>query len=409
MKMNIMNWMRKAVVWTSLIWDNTLSVFCLSLVTVFLAIGNHTLLFLLPLCICFDLLILVYSVNKEYKDSFYEMNKNSQLFNNLVRADEDMETKFQNEVSKTWQFTGGDRFGTKRIASYISKKLADACTSYSFYSDESIILLHNQFDYESDLDCYSWIHEMSHCSWHSLINQKRISTTFHSVCLSLLILAAAFITQSWYIFLVGIVLCLLMLFAESHLYVFSKREMDADAMALTIFGNIYGKERMKRVARIFTNRYYSELLAAESVKEGQQRINPIYNFLRFATKEDQKKFLSKLNAQILDVDKNNTPGGKLQRIKLKALALNVSKRELPQLDSFNNAFLTLNSPLYYIVFPALILLACIALNKVTLSLTLPWWCLLLAVVPIVLLFILKKRTENLVIMKSFYVENISTK
>ena len=409
MKTNFLYGLRKVIAWTSLIWDNSLSVFCISIIVVILAISNHSILYLLPLSIGFDLLILFFAIYKNYKEAFTEMIKDSLFFENLEKADPEHEAIFQNEISKTWQYAGGNKFGTKRITSFICKDLQGLCTSYSFYSDESIVLLHKDYDDEDDKDLFSWIHEMSHCSWHSMINQKRITTIVHSVFLVIITIFAAIVSHSWWMLIFSIMTCLLILFLENPLYLYSKKEMDADAMALSIFSDLYGKERMRIIARIFTNIYYEELMAAKTAREGKRRINTIFNFFRFTTEEDQRKIINKLNARIAEEVKNNNPASKIQRIKLRALALNFFIRKPHQVESFSEVFLTLNPPLYYIVFPALMCIAFYVLHDTMTMMAIPQWCILLVVVPIVLLLILKKSIENLTIAKSLFVENIRNK
>ena len=166
---------------------------------------------------------------------------------------------------------------------------------------------------------------------------------------------------------------------------------------------------MRTIARIFTNIYYEELVAAKTLKEGKRRINTIFNFLRFTTEEDQREYINKLEERLADEDKNTNPDGETQRIKLRALALNLSLRRLRQVSSFKEVFLTLNPPLYYIVFPALMCMTYYALHEIMGAIALSWWCLFFVGVPIALILILKKRIENLVIAKSFFVENIINK
>jgi len=407
MKTNILYRMRAAIVWGSLIWDNSLSLFCISIIVAVLAVSNHTIVFLLPISIGVDLLILFYAIYKDYKATFSEMRRDISLFDNLERANPEQEAIYQNEITKTWQYAGGNKFGTKGITSYICKGLQGLCSSYSFYSDKSIILLHKDFDGGDDRDRFCWIHEMSHCCWHSIINQKRTTTIAHSVCLFILTICATIAFHSWLLPLLGCIAFLLMLFIESQFYLYTKREMDADAMALSLYSDLYGEESMRRIARIFTNRYYKVLADVTTTKkEGQKRINSIFNFLRFTTEEDQRKFMNKLDVEIADEDKNTNPEGKTQRIKLRALALSLTLRRLHRVTSFKEVFLTLNPPLYYIVFPALMFITYYVLYELIAATVFPWWCLLLVAVPIVLILILKKKTENLVIAKSFFIESI---
>ena len=63
MAINILYGLRRVVAWGTLIWDNSLSVFCVSIIVAILAISNHSILFLLPLAIEADLLVLYYSIS----------------------------------------------------------------------------------------------------------------------------------------------------------------------------------------------------------------------------------------------------------------------------------------------------------------------------------------------------------
>ena len=64
MKQIVCNWLKRTTVQLTLLWDNQLSAFCLSIIMVVISIINHSFLYLLPLCIGIDVSILIYSTYK---------------------------------------------------------------------------------------------------------------------------------------------------------------------------------------------------------------------------------------------------------------------------------------------------------------------------------------------------------
>lgn len=390
MKRIVCNWLKRAIVQLTLLWDNQLSVFCLSIIMVVISIINHSFLYLLPLCIGIELSVLIYSTYKNYKHYTKKMIKHSNLFSDLKKPDEDLEQQYLSEISKLPHFKGGNRFGTKKIHSYISQNLGDHAESYTFYSDDSIILLHKEFDDKCNLDHFAWIHEMCHCCWHNLIGIKQIATRVHTILLVLVTITFAIALHSWWMILIALAIGIIVFMLEGSPYLKTREEMGADAMAFSIFSKFYGIDKMKHIAKILTNRYYEVLIAPQNQLGMHARINTICNSLCFTTEENQKRFREKLKEKIAEADSN--PESKQLRIKLKSLDLQICN--LRQYDSFDNGFFTLNPPLYYILFPILLCLAAYTIIRFSIMVTIPWQCIFLSIIPIAIIIYLWIRIQQ---------------
>ena len=390
MKQIICNWFKKAIIRLILLWDNNLSIFCLSIIMVIMSIANHSILYLLPLCIGIELSIFIYSTYKNYRHYTEKMIKDSNLFSDLKKPDENLEQQYLSEISKLPHFKGGNRYGTKKIYSYISQNLGGHAESYTFYSDESIILLHKNFDEEADIDRFSWIHEMCHCCWHSLIGTKQISTRVYTILLTLVAITFAIALHSWWMVLLALPIGVVLFKLEGYVYVKTREEMGADAMAFSIFAKFYGIDKMKHIAKILTNRYFEVLIAPQNQLGMHARINTICNSLCFTTEENQKRFREKLKEKIAEADSN--PESKQLRSKLISLDLQICN--LRQYDSFDNGFFTLNPALYYILFPILLCLASYTMMRFSIMVTIPWQCILLSIIPIAIIIYLWVRIQQ---------------
>lgn len=138
---SLLNVVMRTIRWITLLWDNSLSIFSMSLIFAMLAIVNHSVAYLLPFCLAIDLTVLFYAIRKIYKDTLVEMMNDETLFENLNEMNCEQETIFLNEIRNTWQFKAANRFGKKRITSFVSGKIESHNQAYAFYSDESVILL----------------------------------------------------------------------------------------------------------------------------------------------------------------------------------------------------------------------------------------------------------------------------
>ena len=399
MKQSVHRWLKMAGIQITSQWDKNLSVFCLSIIVTAISIINHSFLYLLPLCISIDLSILIYAIYKNYKFYIEDMRKHSYLFSGLRKPDEDLEQKYLSEISKFPLFKDGNRFGTKKILSYISQNLSSQATSYPFYSDESIILLHNNFDEGSEIDRHTWIHEMCHCCWHNLIGIKQIATKAHTIFLTLLTITFAIVLHSWWIIFMALIIFIILFKIEGSAYIKSREEMGADAMAFTIFSKLYGIHEMKNTARKLTYRYFESLIRktdtektkdTENLSEVYPLINALHNSLCFTTAEDQDRFREKLEEEI--AENKNTPESKLLKTKLQALKITIYN--LQQYDSFDNGFFTLNPALYYILFPILLCFASYTIIRFSIMVTIPWQCMFLSIIPIAIIIYLWVRIQQ---------------
>ena len=388
------------------LWDTSVSLFCISIVVLVLSVVNVFFLYLLALSICIDALIWYYATFYQYKNTFDVMRKDYFYFTKLENIDGSLKKLYISEARRFKLFQEGNRFGTKCISAYVSKELDGLSTSYSFFSDESIILLHKDFDGEEDIDRFTFLHEIGHCIGHSLIEQKRLATRFQSVLLVLIIVASSVVLQSLWIFLCGLLFLAIMLFCSSRLYVKSRIEMGADAIAVTIYEHLYGKENMNDIVQIFTKRYCDEILVCKLGHYGFL-LNAIFSISRFMSANDKNKFIAKLDERISYEEESPTGNNRKLLQRLKAIRKHVMKS--PQLDTFMDGILTWNPILYYIVFLLLMILAWHSASQVFQFTSIPWWCMLLCTIPIVAIIWLRREIGRATSAKSAFTHNILNK
>ena len=409
MQQTIHNWIQWMLYELSSLWDNVLSVFCISIIIAVLAVSNHSIAFLLPLCIGLDGAILVYAAWLKYKQTFSEMRHDFLLFSEMDDVDANLKELYMQEMQKFKVYNEGNRCGTKDISVYVSKAISGEPTSYSFFNDESVVLLHKDFDGEEDNDRFTMLHEMSHCIGHGLIGQKQIATRLHSSLLALIIVIFSVLSHSWWLLFMGLLLCMALMIICSSAYVKSRVEMGADAMACMIFEHLYGKEKMRKMARIFAKKYIAEILDRQQFRnygKFSYLLNEIYSISRFMSEDDKNKYVAKLNDRLVSERKYN-PDNKvlIKRIEI------VRKQVLnsPRIESFKDKITTWNSGWYYFVFPLLMFVAWFATNKVIQAVEFPWWCILLCILPILFVVIMKRTTARVVIAKSDYIKNVINK
>ena len=408
-QLTIYNWTQWMVYKLSSLWDTTLSVFCISIIIAVLAISNHSIAFLLPLCIGIDCLISVYAAWQKYIQTFSEMRQDFSLFLELDEVDADLKKSYMQEMKRFKVYSEGNRFGTKSISVYVSRAINGGPTSYSFHSDESVVLLHKDFDNKEDNDRFTMLHEMVHCIGHSLIGQKQIVTRLHSSILALIIAIFSILSHSWWLLLIGILLWMVLMIVESSFYVNSRVEMGADAMACMIFEHLYGREKMRKIARIFTKKYTDEILDSHQLRNYSKfgyLLNEIYGISRFMSDNDKSRYIVSLNGRLASEKKCNSNN------KLLIKRIEIIRRQVlnsPEIESFKNGIITWNPGWYYVVFPLLMVVAWFTTDKVILTVGFPWWYIFLCIVPILLIVLIKKKAANTAIAKSVFLQDIINK
>ena len=405
----ILEYLNRAIVWITTMWDTSLSMFSISIILAMLAISNLSLAYLLPLSLGIDLLILYYAIKKNYRKVIVEMIYDNILFENLGKTPDEQESLFLDAIRKTKQFKAASRFGKKRIISYISKNIVTHNQAFAFYSDESFVLLHKNYDTESDIDKFRWIHEMAHCCWHTMIELNQTISRIQAIMLTLLIAASSIILQSCCLLIIGESLCLIIFLLRNALAIDNRKEMGADLMALSIFCRLYGERRAEKVARIAVNAYYLELLYARGEKDWKRYLNLIINLLHFEDIEAQKKFVLKVRKRIFEENMDKTIKGELQRTKLMALSFKLPKKRFRQVPPSYGMYLTMNPPAYYFVYCAMMLLAYTSLSKALFFLDIHWWCLFFGIIPIIIMIVLVLSIFKLKLFKQYYVESIKNK
>lgn len=391
------------------LWDTKLSVFCITIISFLLSFSNHSIVFLLPVCIGIDILIMFYAIWKKYRRSFMEMQKDYLLFMELENADTSLTDLYMREIQRFKIYGEGNRYGTKGISVYICKEINGSPTSYSFFNDESIVLLHKDFDGEEDMDRFSMIHEMVHCIGHSLIGQKQISTRLHSILLVLIIAVFSTLSHSWWLLFIGILLWMVMWLISNSNYVNSRVEMGADAMACMIFEHLYRKERMVKMAKIYTKKYTDELIDSKHIKNiGNYGylLNQIYSISRFMSEDDKNDFVAKLNNRLVS-EKEYTSDNQALMKRIEIVRNQILKA--PRIESTTNMNLTWNSGWYYFVFPLLMIIAWLATYKVIQVIVIPWWYVFFCIVPILLIVYVKKKAIRTAIKKTDFIQNIINK
>ena len=383
-------------------WDTTVSVFSISIVIFALSLCNGSIAYLMPFAICTDILILSYSAFIRYKRTFTKMRHGFLNFTVLENVDENLKQLYLSEARKFRIFEEGNIFGTKSISVYISKKITGAPTSYSFFNDESIILLHKDFDKEEPIDRFVLLHEMGHCIFHSLIEQKQAITFIQSTLLALIVVFSSVILCSWRTLSLGLFLFVILLFCGNNLSVKSRIEMGADAVAVIIFEHLYGRDKMKEVVDISTQRYYSEIEAC-SLKDFGYLLNSIYSISRFLSDSDREHYISKIDVRISE-EVNATSGNKALVNRLKAFKKKLTKA--PKLETFTDGILTWNPAIYYVVYPLLMLFAWESVSHVMHTITIPWWFVFICIVPIAFIIIIRKQIVKTVTEKSDFIQNI---
>lgn len=210
-------------------WDNSISVFTLTIVNVALALFNPNLFILLPISLGVDMLILFFATMREFNRPLKDMWRDSNLFTDINSYEGQLKDVVMSEMRRFRTFHEGNMFDTKDIRVYISEKLHGGTTAYTFGADESIILLHDEFDENNDIDIFKLIHEMFHCVYHCLIRQHRIMVRGQVLCLTVLIISSVLSVNLW-IALTGLILCFALLFIESKTYDESRVEVEANAI-----------------------------------------------------------------------------------------------------------------------------------------------------------------------------------
>lgn len=404
---SIFNVVMRTIRWITLLWDNSLSIFSMSIIFALLAIVNHSVAYLLPLCIAIDFTVLFYAIRKNYKATLVEMRNDETLFENLYEVNHEQETIFLNEIRNSWQFKAANRFGKKEIISFISESIESHNQAYAFYSDESVILLQKNYDIENDIDKFRWVHEMAHSCWHTMIDLNHVTSRTQIFLLTLLIVISAIVLQSCWLIIIGELLCFVLFRIKNSLEIDNRKEMGADTMALSIFYILYGAKRAEKVSRACTNIYYSELLHVKNEKDWKRYLNLILNLLRFSCKEDQEKFITKVKGQISKYNKDRSVKGEYQRVKLKALTLSFCGRRFRQLNLSNEIFLTLNPPLYYFTIIVFMFLVYASLSKALIGVVVPWWCLFLVFIPGIWLFGIISKLGDLTCQKHDFMDSIN--
>ncbi len=393
----------------SSMWDTKLSVFCITIFSALLSFSNHSIIYFIPICIGIDILILFYAIWRKYRQSFLEMQNDYLLFTELERADTALTELYMREIQRFKIYGEGNRNGTKGISVYICQEINGSPTSYSFFNDESIVLLHKDFDGEEDIDRFSMLHEMVHCIGHSLIGLKQIATRLQSTFLVLIIAVFSVLTHSWWILFIGIFLWMVLWVISNSIYVKSRIEMGADAMACMIFEHLYGKERMMKMAKIFTKKYADEILDSQQNRglcNYGYLLNVIYGISRFMSEDNKNDYVAKLNNRLVS-EKEYASDNKVLMKRIEIVRNQILKA--PRIESITNMNLTWNSGWYYLLFPLLMIIAWLATYKVIQVVVIPWWCVFFCIVPVLLIVFVKKKAIRTVIKKTDFIQNIINK
>ncbi len=406
----ILSKLQKVMMW----WDNSISVFTLTIVNVVLAFYNPSLFILLPLNIGFDMLLLALASLHVYKQAFAEMLNDYNLFGNIQVYTGQLKEIGMSEMKRFKMFNEGNLYGTKDIEIFVSEKLHRGAVAYSFWADESIILLHNEFDESNDIDIFKLLHEMFHCVYHCLIRQHRIMVRIQVTCMIVLIIISSSLSFNMWIAITGLTLCLALLFVETKTYDESRREVEANVMALTIFEHRYGSKRNKRVAKIICD-IALEQLEAKSLKSAIPIVNEICKLSRFLTKEDLNSLVMKIEEMMFIwrtiVRQKSNPECKKEnkrtRRNLLTLWLLMKKRiNKPQLKNFRNGYMTWSPSLYYILFPVLMFVSFLAVKNILIGITIPSWSLSLALIPVVLFLVIWRTIKILKLKKGEFIKDL---
>lgn len=407
MKQSVYQFFQQIKAKATWLWDANLSMFCISIIVILLSFGNASFAFLLPLSLAIDMLIFMFAIFICYKQSVSIMKKGFWELTDLDDIDAELKEQYLTEAQKFRMYQDGNRFGTKSISIYISKEKKTGGKAYSFFSDESIVLLHRDFDEEDDKDRITLLHEIGHCISHSLIEQKQIATILYSTIFSLTIVALSVIMHLWWMLLLGIVLWTLMAFCESKVSIKSKIEMEADAIALIIFEHLYGSEKMKEVAGIFSKMYCDEAIGTVQRTEYFYLLNVIWSISRLLNDSDRNDLMSNLYERLAIENGNLSTKEKVLMQRVKCVKRQVATA--PKLESFANYIITDNPSSYYLVFPLLIWATWFTVNNVLPIVTIPWWCLFLCGIPILLIVLVKIKLHYSVMAKSVFIHNIINK
>ena len=395
----VYNWMQIMKQKITSVWDTTFSNFCLTILIFLLSLGNSSILYLLPLGVGMDFFVLIYSVYLWNKKTFSQMQKDKLLFIHAKELESSLKDEYLTEISRFRMYKEGNRFGTKSISIYISTDLFNASTSYSFFSEESIVLLHGKFDVNETIDRFTLLHEMVHCIGHSLFGIKQIATQWHSNILFFTIIITSIFMCFWWMILLGTFLWFIMMFLETSIARKSREEMEADAVALMLFEHLYGKEQKSMLARVITNRYYDGILQ-KNLTERLYLKNALWSVSRFMSESDREHFIERMDKRISI--------GEDRAKKLKSLKLQVQKSQ--RIESFNNGILTWQPTLYYLVFPLLIILSWFTTSKVAVLMNISWWSVFFFLIPMSLIVVFQKRVKKTIILiKNLVRETLNNK
>lgn len=404
MEKNLYHWAQNLKLRVSILWDVYLSVYIMTLICGVLAIFSPTFVILLPLCLALDILILKFASFVEYKRMLSSMRRDISTFAHIVEIDCDLTELCMREIRRFNLFDEGNKYGTKTISVFRSKNKYTRATSYPFFRSRSIVLLHDKFNGKENVDRFLLLHEMCHCLGYSLAIRKVVITRTQVAFLTALMMAAAIVLSSWEIIQFSVIFCITMAIIESPIYVNSKTETEADVMALSIFSNLYGEEVMRTMARIFTNRYYAGISKKSSIVKAAYLLNSTKVMSRFMFSEDRSRFIDKLKDRI---------SFEKEEISSKSLRLAgwlwILKRRIKKARQFKyneNVVLLWNPLLYYIAFPLFMFGIYMVLDRATIGISVPWWCLALTAIPFVMIKLLEKFLYKQIARKSEFIHNI---
>lgn len=349
MKRKVYYWIQNLKYKASYLWDVYLSAYCLSIIVLFLSLSNPSIAFLLPLSFITDILILICSKYIEARHTFSEMKKAKFLFTDLEKVNVNLTELYKQETSKIKMYGGFNQIRKLNISAYICKNIHTLSISYPFINGESIVLLHNLFDEESDQDRFVFFHEMEHCIGHSLAEQKIITTRIQTVILIALFIVMSVISWNWGLVLFGITLSIILTMIESPLFARGRTESEADNIALHIFKNCYGVKRMRDIANIFVHRYYSELSRRNSLTGIAFLLSEIKMMSCFLSTDDKQKFLVKLEDRAISEKGLDTFNSSFLSAWLR-IQIWIIKRSR-SFNMYEDIVVMWNPYLYYLIFP----------------------------------------------------------
>lgn len=405
MKKNFFYWIQDLKMAAILFWDEHLYRYCLTILCALLTIRSLSFALLLPFGICLDILIVRFATYIEFSHMFSKMKQNVHTFKNLEKIDTRMSDCYMKEIRRFKRFKRGNKNGTKIISIYLSKAKNTSDTSYPFYQSESIVLLHSQFNGQEYKDRFLLLHEMCHCIGHSLSGRKVVATRVQVFLLTAFIIAAGMILNSCWIIIMSIFFFTMMALVESPVSVRSRTEAEADVMALTIYKELYGFERMQKIANIFKNRYYLGIYKKNNLAKDVFLLNAILTISKFLSSADKSKFVDKIEDRIsFEKEDKNFYSMKLI-MSLQGLKFRIKKARL--FKSYEFVAVMWDSKLYYISFPLFIMATYTVLTEIVETISITWHYLLLPIVPIFGIVILRRTMAEMYEQKTSFIRNIN--